>query len=124
MGNWDINNSLNYGQNFNFGLRHYEIVQVNGRAGAENFRMAPNSNYLLLDNKDAIIWFVKTDGSGLLTATPYDYSPHEEPTPVDLNSIQQRLSELEEKINGSINTGPNKRKNSTPSPKQQPEGTN
>jgi len=35
---------------------HYDIIQVNGEAGARNFRMAPNSTALLLDKTASIIW--------------------------------------------------------------------
>ena len=97
---------LNNGNNFispqqrnNYYAPHYEIIQVNGRAGAENFRMGPNSSALLLDNSAPIIWFVKTDGSGLISATPCDYSIHQDPPPINLNDIQERLTALEEKLN-------------------------
>ena len=77
---------------------HYDIVQVNGRAGAENFRMGPNSTYLLLDNSAPIIWLVKTDGSGLLSAFPYDYTPHQEPVPVDVNVLADEIRQLKEEL--------------------------
>ena len=48
---------VNYG--FNSGvLPHYEIIKVNGEAGAKNFHMAPNSDALLLDEKEPILWHV------------------------------------------------------------------
>ena len=92
----DWNNVMNTNA---FGYRplmHYEIIQVNGRAGAESFRMAPNSSALLLDNTGAIIWFAQTDGAGYLTVTPYDFSPHQEQPPITLNDIDARLKKLEE----------------------------
>ena len=77
-------------------LMRYEIIQVNGRAGAESFRMAPNSSTLLLDTTGSIIWFAQTDGAGYLTVTPYDFKPHEELPPITLNDIDARLKKLEE----------------------------
>ena len=100
----------------------YKITQVNGRAGAESFRMAPDSDYLLLDSTAPIIWFVKTDGAGFLTAIPFDYSPHVDAPPVDLNDLVSRLTALEAKFNGKSNSGTNKQhrnNNSKPA-----EGTN
>lgn len=46
-------NRMNYSQ-FNNGMNmknlpHYEVIRVNGRAGAEAFRMGENSSVLLLD---------------------------------------------------------------------------
>ena len=94
---------------------HYEITQVNGRAGAENFRMGPNSSFLLLDNSAPIIWFVKTDGSGLLTATPCDFTIHQDPPQVNLNDIMNRLTSLEEKINESNSGYTKQQRKSKPS---------
>lgn len=42
----------------------YEIIKVKGQNGAEAFQMAPNSQVLLLDENDPLIWFVQTDGAG------------------------------------------------------------
>ena len=109
-----MNNNGWMGNNYNFNsyAPRYEITQVNGRAGAENFRMAPNSSYLLLDSNDPIVWVVKTDGGGLLTATAWDISPHTEPQPVDINSLQARIQALEEKLNEQSNSGTAKQRNS------------
>lgn len=74
----------------------YEVIRVNGRNGAENFRMAPNSSALLLDNTASIVWFVQTDGAGYLTAAPFDVTPHQTPKPVDMNDLSDRVTKLEE----------------------------
>lgn len=89
------NNTPYFGTSF---PQRYEVTRVNGRAGAENFRMAPNSNYLLLDTTAPIIWLVQTDGSGLLTATPYDYTLHQEIPPVDVNALAMKVQQLEEEL--------------------------
>ena len=72
-----------------------EIVRVNGRNGAEAFRMAPNSSCLLLDETDPLVWLCQSDGAGYHTVTPYRIEP--EP---DLREILDRLKRLEEMIHG------------------------
>ena len=76
----------------------YEVIKVNGEAGARNFRMGPNSNALLLDNTAAIVWYAQTDGTGYLTVTPFDITPHQTPKPVDMNDLSARVTKLEEII--------------------------
>lgn len=80
---------------------HYEIIKVNGEAGARNFRMGPNSSALLLDETAAIVWLAQTDGTGYLTVTPFDLAPHQAAPQVDLNKLVARVSALEEIINGN-----------------------
>ena len=88
----------------------YSIIQVRGQNGAEALQMAPNSKVLLLDETDPLIWFVQTDGAGYKTVTPYSISPYQPAPPVDLNSIEQRLTALEEKINAKSYNGTNKQR--------------
>ena len=40
-----------------------QITRVNGRNGAEAFRMAQNRSALLLDENDPIVWLATTDGA-------------------------------------------------------------
>lgn len=85
------------------------VVKVNGRAGAEAFSMGPNSDDILLDLNDPIIWFVQTDGAGYKTITPYDISPHKEVSQTDiLQSLDNRIAKLEEVLlNGKSDTSTN-----------------
>ena len=76
----------------------YEVIKVNGEAGARNFRMGQNSNALLLDETAPIIWYVQTDGTGYLTVTPFDITPHQVQAPINLNDLSERVSKLEEAI--------------------------
>lgn len=80
---------------------HYEIIKVNGEAGARNFRMGPNSSALLLDETAAIVWLAQTDGTGYLTVTPFDLAPHQAAPQVDLNNLVARVSALEELVNAN-----------------------
>lgn len=76
----------------------YEVIKVNGEAGAKNFRMGPNSSMLLLDETAPIVWYVQTDGTGYLTATPFDINPHQVQPQVNLNDLSARVSKLEEAL--------------------------
>lgn len=80
----------------------YQVIRVNGEAGANAFRMAPNSSTFLLDNTAPIVWLAQTDGAGYLTVTPYDVTPHQASQPVDINNLAQRLTNLEEIVNANI----------------------
>lgn len=56
-------NSNNNNNNFNYGrpnfLPHYEIIKVNGEAGARAFQMGPNSSMFLADATNPnIVWLV------------------------------------------------------------------
>lgn len=108
----------NTGSNNNWSTRnyiapHYEIIRVNGEAGARNFQMAPNSTNILLDaSTPNLIWVVQTDGAGYLTATPWDVLPHQVQQPIDVNNLEQRVKNLED-MYATINT------RSTKQPKKQ-----
>ncbi len=73
-------------------------TRVNGRNGAEAFRLAPNSSILLMDENDPIVWLKQTDGAGYATVTPYTVAPYKRP-PVDVNSLENRVKRLEEILN-------------------------
>ena len=62
--------------------------------------MGPNSEIYLPDADTDIIWWIRTDANGNKNVIPFDATPHQEPTPVDVNDILARLSAVEEKLNG------------------------
>jgi len=103
---------------------HYDIIKVKGQNGAEAFQMSPNSKILLLDENDPLVWFVQTDGAGYKTVTPYSITPFQPAPPVDLNSLEQRLSALEEKINAKSYNGTNKQRKSNVRNDQSDEAAN
>lgn len=86
----------------------YDIVKVNGENGANAFQMGPNSKILLLDENEPLLWFVQTDGAGYKTITPYDILPHKKSPSIDINTLEERIAALEEKINAKSHTGTNK----------------
>ena len=71
--------------------------------GAKAFKMGPNSTNLLLDENAPIVWLVQTDGGGYLTATLFSITPYQPPTPVDLNSLEERISKLEKQYESYSN---------------------
>ena len=103
-----MNNNMMGNQNWNIGMQpnsrgynpyaqHYEVIRVNGEAGANNFQMAPNSSQFLLDSStNNLLWLVQTDGAGYLTATPFDIFPHQVQPPVDINNLETRVKQLED----------------------------
>ena len=85
-------------------------VKVNGRAGAEAYVMAPDSDIILLDETQPVIWFKQTDGAGYPTLTAYDITPHQDRPAVDLRNIEQRISNLERIMNNEPDNTSNARK--------------
>jgi len=53
-----INGSIPTNMNYNRFLPHYELIKVNGEESAKNFRMGPNSDVLLLDEANPIVYHV------------------------------------------------------------------
>lgn len=98
---WGNNQQTNFSpRNYNYApLPHYEIIKVNGEAGAQNFRMAPNSSTILADANEAMIWVATTDGAGYLTVTPWDLSPHQTAPQININDLANRVTQLEEILN-------------------------
>lgn len=77
-----------------------EIIRVNGEGGARAYQMPPNSNALLLDEANPLVWLVQTDGAGYKTVTPYTITPYQTAPAPDLGTLEQRISRLEGMING------------------------
>lgn len=105
-------------------LQRYEIIKVNGEAGARNFRMLPNSNALLLDETAPIVWLAQSDGTGYMTVTPYDLSLHTPPETIDINALAARVQQLEEELlnvrqsNSQSNRQPKKQQQQQRQPQQ------
>lgn len=87
-----------------------QVVKVNGEGGARAYQMAPNSSALLLDESGTIVWLKTTDGAGFPTVSPYDITPHAQAQPVELTSLESRITRLEEIVNANTaNIKPTKR---------------
>ena len=111
-----LNSSNNNNNGFNYGrpnfLPHYEIVKVNGEAGARAFQMGPNSNMFLADATNPnLIWLVQTDGAGYSTATPLDVSIHQTEQQTTYSNLEERVKHLEdmyEQLNSGFSKQPKK----------------
>lgn len=79
-------------------LPQQQIIQVNGKASVDTISLAPNSSILVMDTSAPIVWMCVSDGVGKVTATPYDIVVHQEEPPVDVKSIEQRISAIENKM--------------------------
>lgn len=114
---WDMNNMFNPMGNapvqpnnyFNrpLSLPKYNIIRVAGENGARSMQMSPNSEVLALDNTAPIVWLLQTDGAGYLSATPFDISAHQVTPPIDVSTLEQRISKLEEMLNAKSNSKSN-----------------
>ena len=76
-------------------MPRYDIIHVTGENGARSFRMAPNSNALLMDDTAPIIWLCQSDGAGYHTVTPYSIAPYQAEAPVDARALEKRVADLE-----------------------------
>ena len=81
-----------------------DIVRVHGENGARAYRMPPNSSALLLDDTDAIVWFVQTDGAGYQSISPFSITPYESAPAVDVKALEQRIKKIEERLYESDNS--------------------
>lgn len=89
-----------------------EVLKVTGRNGANALNLAPNSSVLALDTSAPIVWLVTTDGAAYKTCTPYEIKPYEE---ISTNSLEKRISRLEELIQGVIANGQQQQESNTSS---------
>lgn len=83
--------------------QHVEVIKVNGENGAKAYQMAPNSSILLLDETAPLVWLKTTDGAGYPTITPYSIAPYKAEPPVDVKSLEQRISRIEGILNEKSN---------------------
>lgn len=80
------------------------IIKVHGFEGAQAFNMAPNSNVLLLDESNPIIYIKTTDGAGYPTIKAFAITPYQEKSQPDFQSLEARITRLEEVLNNESNT--------------------
>jgi hypothetical protein len=79
-------------------LPQQQIIQVNGKASVDTIQLAPNSSVLVMDTSAPIVWMCVSDGVGKVTATPYDITIHKEAPPIDMTTIEERITRLERVI--------------------------
>lgn len=93
-----------------------EVVKVNGENGARAYPLGANSSALLLDESGTMVWLAVSDGAGYRTVSAYDITPHQTAPVQDYNSLESRITRLEEMLsNGNTtDTTATRRKNSKP----------
>ena len=117
----NMNNGAPNGFGFNRGFApHYEIIKVNGEAGARSFQMGPNSSIFLADATNPnLIWLVQTDGAGYLTPIPLDVAFHQDKQQIGLENRIKHLEDMYEQLNSRFNKQPkNNKQSKQPIPEQ------
>lgn len=67
--------------------------------------LSPNSSVLALDENEPLLWVAQADGAGYKTVTAYTIEPIKQKAPVDVDSLMERVSKLEEIIYAESNSG-------------------
>lgn len=85
-----------------------EVITFNGRQGAENFKMAPNSSVLALDVNEPVLYALATDSSGVKTINRYMITPIQEVKEPTLSEVMAKLNEMEAKYESHFRAIDNK----------------
>lgn len=65
------------------------VIKVNGRDSALQYQLPPNSTSpALFDNNGKTFYVVSTDGTGMKTVEAFDFSPHKDEQPVNIDGAQ------------------------------------
>ena len=83
------------------------IVKVNGRDSAMQYQLPPNSTSpALFDNSGTCFYIVTTDGTGMKTVECFDFTPHVEQKPVQIDGAQfvsrQEFEDFTAKVNAAL----------------------
>ena len=78
-----------------------QVEKVNGKNGALQYPIGANSSAWILDECGEISWLIQTDSAGYKTVTPYDVAPHQDVPVPNYGDLENRITKLEEIINGN-----------------------
>lgn len=83
------------------------VIKVNGRDSALQYQLPPNSmSPALFDNDGKVFYIVSTDGTGTKSVEVFDFTPHVEQAPVQIDGAQfvsrQEFDEFTAKVNAAI----------------------
>lgn len=83
------------------------IVKVNGRDSAMQYNLPPNSTSpALFDKSGTCFYIVTTDGTGTKSIECFDFSPHVEQQPVQIDGAQfvsrQEFEDFTAKVNAAL----------------------
>lgn len=96
-----------------------KIDRVNGKEGAEAYFLMPNSEVLLLDTTNPIVWLKQTDSAGYGTVTGFNVVPlkdnAEDPQP-DYSALEQRVTYIEQILDGMTYEQPEQKQQNVQQP--------
>lgn len=98
-----------------------QVTRVHGENGARAYTMGPNSSALLLDESGLMVWLVTSDGASYKSVTAYDIIPHQEAQAPDYGTLENRISRLEEIVNGNTGNSVTTRKSKSGDAKRPPD---
>jgi hypothetical protein len=83
------------------------ITKVNGRDSALQYQLPPNSTSpALFDNNGSMFYVVSTDGTGMKTVEAFDFTPHKEQRPLQIDGAQfvsrQEYDEFVAKVSAAL----------------------
>lgn len=83
------------------------ITKVNGRDSALQYQLPPNSmSPALFDNNGQVFYIVSTDGTGMKTVEAFDFTPHKEQQPIQIDGAQfvsrQEYDEFVAKVSAAL----------------------
>lgn len=83
------------------------ITKVNGRDSALQYQLPPNSTSpALFDNNGSTFYVVSTDGTGMKTVEAFDFTPHKEQRPIEIDGAQfvsrQEFEEFVAKVSAAL----------------------
>lgn len=83
------------------------VVKVNGRDSALQYQLPPNSmSPALFDNNGKVFYIVSTDGTGMKTVEAFDFTPHVEESPIQIDGAQfvsrQEFESFTAKVNAAL----------------------
>jgi len=83
------------------------ITKVNGRDSAMQYQLPPNSmSPALFDNNGQTFYIVSTDGTGMKTVEAFDFTPHKDEQPVQIDGAQfvsrQEFESFTAKVNAAL----------------------
>ena len=105
------------------------VIKVNGRDSAMQYQLPPNSTSpALFDNSGTCFYIVSTDGTGMKTVETFDFTPHVEQQPVQIDGAQfvskQEYDQFVAKVSAALEAINNGVHAAVPSTTAKPAGGN
>lgn len=105
------------------------VIKVNGRDSAMQYNLPPNSTSpALFDNTGSCFYIVTTDGTGMKTVECFDFKPHVEQQPVQIDGAQfvskQEYDQFVAKVSAALEAINNGVHAAVPSTTAKPAGGN